>query len=168
MRGVITGLMYDGINRKTVVQISLIGNQCEQLEQLKDKDINADFKIFREKRSLNANAFCWKLCTEIANVLRTDKDSVYIEMLKRYGQSEIVSVISSVDVSGYFKYYEVFGTGYVNGKEFTHYKVFKGSSEYDTYSMSVLIDGIVSEAKELNIPVLTAREIALIKSEWGI
>lgn len=167
MKANITAFMYKGIQKKTVVELEIDGNQCEQLEKLQGKVINADFKIFREKRSLNANALCWKLCTEIANVLRNDKDSVYIDMLKRYGQSEIVSVISSVNVAGYFKYFEDFGKGYVNGKEFTHYKVFKGSSEYDTYEMSVLLDGIVSEAKELDIPVLTETELALIKGEWG-
>ena len=122
---------------------------------------------YREKRSLNANALCWKLCTEIANVLRSDKDGVYIEMLKRYGQSDVVSVLSTVDVSGYFKYYDVFGTGYANGKEFTHYKVYKGSSEYDTQEMSILLDGIVDEAEQLGIQVLSAQELSLIKSEWN-
>ena len=122
---------------------------------------------FREKRSLNANALCWKMCTEIANVLRSDKDSVYIEMLKRYGQSELISVLATIDISGYVKYYDVFGSGEVNGKEFTHYRVYKGSSEYDTREMSILLDGIIEEAKALNINVLSERELSLIKSEWG-
>jgi hypothetical protein len=88
-------------------------------------------------------------------------------MLKRYGQSEIVSVRSEINVKGYFKYYDVFGKGYVNGKEFTHYKVFKGSSEYDTREMSILIDGIMDEAKNLDIDVISESEKALLLSEWG-
>lgn len=138
------------------------------IDSLKDdKEYVLSIKELRHKRSLNANALCWKLCTEIANVTRSDKDSVYLDMLKHYGQSEIVSVISSIDVSGYFKYYEPFGTGYVNGKEFTHYKVFKGSSEYDTREMSILLDGIVNEAKDLEIEVMTTEEIEMLKQEWG-
>lgn len=121
----------------------------------------------KKKRSTDANALCWKMCTEIANVLRTDKDSVYVEMLRRYGQSDIVSVVSSVDVKGYFKYYEEFGRGTVNGKEFTHYKVYKGSSEYDTREMSILLDGILDEAKALDIEVITEREKSLLLTEWG-
>ena len=88
-------------------------------------------------------------------------------MLKKYGQSDIVSVRSDVDVTGYFKYFEEMGKGYVKDKEFTHYKVFKGSSEYDTYEMSVLLDGIVFEAKELGISLLTESEIDLLINEWG-
>lgn len=147
------------INEKPMVkQLYDELNQCEKLSIKIGK--------YRERRSLNANALCWKVCTEIANVLRSDKDSVYLEMLKRYGQSEIVSVLSTVDVSGYFKYYDTFGTGYVKGKEFTHYKVYKGSSEYDTREMSILLDGIIDEAKCMGIEVLSESELALLKTEW--
>lgn len=130
------------------------------------KEGNYEIERKKKKRSTDANALFWKLCTEIANVLRTDKDSIYIDMLKRYGQSEIVSVRSEINVKGYFKYYEVFGKGYVNGKEFTHYKVFKGSSEYDTREMSILIDGIMDEAKNLDIDVISESEKALLLEEW--
>lgn len=140
-------------------------NLFDQLSQ--EEKVSISISKHREKRSLNANALCWKLCTEIANKIRSDKESVYLDMLKRYGQSEVVSVLSSINVAGYFKYYDEFGTGYVNDKEFTHYRVYKGSSEYDTYEMSVLLDGIVSEAKEQGICVMSERELSLIKSEWG-
>lgn len=131
------------------------------------KNGNYEIERKRKKRSNDANSLCWKLCTEIANVLRTDKDSVYLEMLKRYGQSDIISVLSVVDVKGYFKYFEEFGKGYVKGKEFTHYKVFKGSSQYDTREMSILLDGIIDEAKALDIEVISEREKSLLLEEWG-
>ena len=132
-----------------------------------EKEYILEIKQYRRKRSLNANNLCWKLCTEIADILRTDKDSVYLTMLKRYGQSDIVSVVKGIDVKPYFKYYEEAGEGRVNGKDFIHYKVFKGSSEYDTREMSIFLDGVVSEAKEMDIEVLTARELSLLKEEWG-
>ena len=128
---------------------------------------NYEIERKRKKRSLDANAFCWKLCTEIANVLRSDKDSIYLDMLKKYGQSDIVSVVSSVDVKPYFKYFDVFGKGTVNGKEFTHYKVYKGSSEYDTREMAILLDGIIDDAKALDIEVISESDRALLLAEWG-
>ena len=88
-------------------------------------------------------------------------------MLKKYGQSEIVSVLSDINVTGYFKYFEEIATVRLQGKNFTHYKVFKGSSEYDSREMAVLIDGIVSEAKELGIETLPNDEIERIKKLWG-
>lgn len=128
---------------------------------------NYEIERKRKKRSLDANALCWKLCTEIANVIRADKESVYVDMLKRYGQSEVVSVYSSVDVRGYFKYYDVFGKGWIKDNEFTHYRVYKGSSEYDTREMSILLEGIIDEAKMLDIEVISEREKSLLLQEWG-
>ena len=128
-----------------------------------------DYEIVkqRKKRSNDANALCWAVCTEIANVLRTDKDSIYVDMLRKYGQSDIVSVLSTINVKGYFKYYDEFGKGTVNGKEFTHYKVYKGSSEYDTREMAILLDGIIDEAKALDIEVISEREKSLLLQEWN-
>jgi len=138
--------------------------QCVQ--GLKDRPYVASIKEWRNRRSLDANALCWALCSEIADVMRLSKEDVYLDMLKHYGQSEIVSVRSDINVSGYFKYVEEAGAGEVSGKTFTHYKVYKGSSEYDTTEMSILLDGIVREAENLNIPVMTDGELDLIKRDW--
>lgn len=128
-----------------------------------DKEKKFTIKEFKEKRSLDQNAYAWKLMNEIGNVLRKSKEEVYLEMLKSYGQGEIVSILSSINPNGYFKYYEAIGTGVVNNKEFTHYKIFKGSSEFDSKEMSIFIDGIVQECKQLNISTLTPDEIAQLK-----
>lgn len=121
---------------------------------------------YKEKRSLNANNYAWKLLTEIANVIRADKGIVYLDMLKRYGQSEIISVLSHIPIKEYVKYCEEAGESTLNGKTFKHYKVYKGSSEFDTREMSIFIDGIVSEAQELGIDTKTPDEIARLKSLW--
>lgn len=132
-----------------------------------DKDKKYEIKEYKEKRSLNSNAYAWKLITEIGNVVRKSKEEVYLQMLKDYGQSEIVSMLSSISPVGYFKYYEKFGTGTINNKDFTHYKIYKGSSEFDSKEMSIFIDGIVQEAKQLNIQTLEDIEIEeLIRSEY--
>lgn len=146
--------------------------KCSELAEIRRfaygfKSGNYEIERKRKRRSNDANALCWKLCTEIANVLRAEKESIYVDMLKRYGQSDVVSVLATVDVKGYFKYYDEWGKGYVKGKEFTHYKVYKGSSEYDTWEMSILLDGIIDEAKALDIEVITESEKALLLSEWG-
>lgn len=147
----------------------MLGTPQQIIEWLftQDRDKVFEIKEHREKRSLTANAYAWALIGKIADVLRTSKDEVYLLMLKRYGQSEVVSVLSFIDVSGYFKYYEKIGSGTVQGKEFTHYRIFLGSSEYDSKEMAILIDGIISEAKELDIETLPPREIERLKKAWG-
>ena len=128
---------------------------------------NYEIEKKRKKRSNDANALCWKLCTEIANVLRTDKDSIYVDMLKRYGQSDIWASGRDVDPAQHFKYYEFFGKRMIKGQEVRLYTVYRGSSEYDTKEMSILIDGIIDEAKALDIEVISEQEKSLLLEEWG-
>ena len=144
-------------------------NDFKQIvDDLKDKDkLSIEIKPYRQHRSLNANAYAWKLIGEIADIVRAGKDEIYIRLLKRYGQSELISVLSHVPIGNYVKYYEEAGESKLNGKMFTHYRVYKGSSEFDTREMSIFIDGVVSEAKELGIQTDTPNQIAEMKSRWG-
>ena len=155
-----------------VPRLTLAVNEKNDLlhgyDDLKDiEKLSIEVKPYRVKRSLNANAYAWKLIGEIADVVRASKDEIYLEMLKRYGQSEIISVLSHVPVNQYFKYCEIAGESELNGKLFKHYKVFKGSSEFDTREMSILIDGIVSEAKGLGLQTETPDQIAEMKARWS-
>lgn len=133
-----------------------------------DKEKIYELKEYKKKRSLNSNAYAWKLITELGNVLRKSKEEIYLQMLKDYGQSEIISMLSSISPIGYFKYYEKFGTGTINNKNFTHYKIFKGSSEFNSKEMSIFIDGIVQECRSVGIKTLEDIEIEdLIRREYG-
>ena len=146
----------------------MIGNPKELIQWLLNQEPEKQFEIkeWRKKRSLNANAYAWALITKIADAVRLSKEDVYLNMLKHYGQSEIVSVLSDIDVSGYFKYYEEIGRANLQGKEFIHYRIYKGSSEFDTREMAILIDGIIQEAENLGIDTLSENEINRLKSLW--
>lgn len=143
----------------------MLGTPLQLIQFLynQEKDKVFTIKEYKEKRSLSQNAYAWKLITEIGNCLHKSKEEVYMMMLNDYGQSEIVSIASSISPVGYFKYYKEIGTGTVKGKEFTHYKIFKGSSEYDSKEMTIFIDGIIQECKQLGIETLTPDEIASMK-----
>lgn len=146
----------------------MVGKADEAIKWLLNQDREKTFEVkpYRQKRSLNANAYAWVLINEMANRLRTSKDEVYQEMLKRYGQSKVISVLSEIDISRFVKYYEEIGKGHVEGKEFTHYRCFIGSSEYDSREMAILIDGIVDEAKELGIDTLPTTAVERMKALW--
>lgn len=144
----------------------MIGNAEAIIQYLFQQDREKVFEVreYKQKRSLTQNAYFWVLVNEIANVTKQSKDDIHLQMLKEYGQNEVFSIRSDIDVSRYLKYYEEIGKGQVNGKEFTHYRVFKGSSEMDSREMAILIDGVVQEAEQLGIPTLTPNEIARLKS----
>lgn len=95
LTGKITGALIDFATGKPKLELSVNEiNAFKQLvNELKEKEkLSVEIKQYREKRSLNANNYAWKLITEIANVLRASKEDIYLLMLKRYGQSEIISV----------------------------------------------------------------------------
>lgn len=139
----------------------------KMVDELHDAKLSIKIDKFREKRSLNANNYAWKIMTEIGNRTRQSKEDVYFLMLKRYGQSEMISVMAHIPIGEYVKYCEEAGESTLNGKLFKHYRVYKGSSEFDTKEMSIFIDGVVSEAKDLGINTDTPEQIAKMKDLWG-
>ena len=143
----------------------MIGNTRTLIRWLSTQE---DGKIFevkerKPKRSLTQNSYYWAMLNNLASVMRLDNERVHFLMLQRYGVYEVVSVRSDIDVSGYFKYFTEIGHGRTNGREFTHYKVFKGSSQMDSKEFSVLIDGVRQECEDLDIPTLTRDEISQLK-----
>ena len=148
--------------------------QVNELQDFKDlvdeyntkEKLSIEIKPYRERRSLDANAYCWVLIGEIANVLRVSKDEIYLDMLRKYGQ-QLVIKIKNQDKDRFErsqKYWEVHET--LTEEKAQYYRVYIGSSEYDSQEMSVLIDGIISEAKQLGIQVLNEREASLLKEGW--
>lgn len=170
LSGKIQGIDIDFVTRKATLTLSIneeaaAKNLFDDLHEAEKLSIKID--KYREKRSLNANNYAWKLLTEIGNVLRADKEDIYLKMLKRYGQSQMISVLAHIPINEYVKYCEEAGESKLNGKLFKHYKVYKGSSEFNTREMSIFLDGVVSEAEELGIQTMTPNEIARLKSLWG-
>lgn len=147
----------------------MVGNKNNIIKYLLDKPDTKQYEIkeHRKKRSNNANSYCWLLCTKIAEVLNSTKDEIYLHELKRYGQVLLISVPKGKRPDGYFKYYEYEGRRLLNNVQLDFYKVFKGSSEYDSKEMSVLINGIVEDAKELDIETLDDISIRELIKEWG-
>ncbi len=126
-----------------------------------DKDTKYDIKIdkHRNKRSLDANAYSWVLQTEIANVLRISKEEVHFDMLKAYGQRDYVSLLANVNIADYYTYYEEVGTFKQNNNNFKSYMIYKGTHNYNSKEMSIFIDGVVQEARNLGIETLKDKEI---------
>ena len=143
----------------------MIGCPIELITYLynQGKDKLFELKEKKNKRTLTQNGYAWALITQLANIMRMDKEEMYLQCLEHYGQREVISMLSSINPVGYFKYYKKVGTGVINGKEFTHYAIFKGSSEFDTKEMAIFLDGIIQECENVGIPTLTRNEIERLK-----
>lgn len=131
-----------------------------------DDDKEYELKEYKEKRSLDANAYYWKMISEMAGILRTSKEELHLKMLKEYGETYSMLIPADKKIKGLVKYYEVESVIKRGDKKFVSYKAYLPSSEMDTKQMSILIDGVVSEAKELGIETLTPSQIEEIKLRW--
>ena len=141
-------------NAKAIIQWLFDQQDAEKLYEIKEK---------KSKRSLTANAYYWSLLNQLASVIRSSSDEVHFMMLRRYGVCEVVSVMSDINIKGYFKYFDIIGQSDLVGKEFTHYRIYKGSSEMDSKEFSILLDGLISECEGVGIPTLTPDEVAKLK-----
>lgn len=175
--GINKDINRDLLTKQINIAFATDENILLEYEKIKNcKKLRIKVVPYREKRSLDANAYAWALISKIATVIKSDKDTVYELMLQKYGHpylddngvSEKISVLSNIDLSKLHIHTKFIGNGYVDGKEFSHYILIKGSSEYDTKEMSDFIDGIVSDAKELDIETLPPNEIERMKALWGV
>ena len=144
-------------------------SSLNEIEKIKNLDkLSIEAKKYREKRSLDANALLWACLSDIAMALRTDKWNVYLMMLKRYGKYTYICVKPNVveAVKAQWRECEEIGTIKINGQEAVQLLCYFGSSTYDTKEMSVLIDGVISEMKEMGLETPESREVKRAIEEY--
>ena len=142
-----------------------------EYEKLKDcKKLRIEAKKYRNRRSLDANAYLWVMLQKMAEVLRSDKWSLYLQMLKRYGQFTYI-VVKPNAVEGVKKQWrecEEIGEIDVNGTKAVQMLCYYGSSTYDSQQMAYLIDKVVEECEELGIKTISPAELQQMKERWGV
>ena len=170
--GRMTKAERDFVTGKTTFTIETSEDVSIGIEELlKAEKIDIKATKHRERRSLDSNAYAWVLLQKIAEATHSDKWDVYLEMLKRYSRSftHIVVKPQAVDaVKAMYRASIDLGEIKVNGQIGHQLQVYFGSSTFDTKEMSVFLDGIVSECKELGIETMTPEEIERMKKQWGV
>ena len=169
-----TDIGMDFNTLKPKISLLLDTNDKDTINKLKNEDkLNIEIKKWRKSRSLNANAYAWKLISELAEVLKTTKEEMYEIMLQRYGtnqtdiEGQIIIISSEKDLKPVPDLHiEFIGASEVKNKTFNHYRVIKGSSQYNSKEMSIFIDGIVGECKEQEIEILSPAELESLKNSW--
>jgi hypothetical protein len=146
----------------------------DELQDLQSVErLTIDAKKYRERRSLDANAYCWQLIDKIAKRLGVDKWTWYLHSIREYGVFQDVKIVREAVsmLQRYFRYVELFDDGY--GAESSDSegdmvvaRCYFGSSKYDSKEMSDLIAGVVREAQELGIETLTPEEQQRMLEAW--
>ena len=132
-------------------------------------DLQISVEKWREKRSLNANNLMWEYIDRIAEVLKTDRWSVYLKALRDYGKvSYVVVDEKALDyLKSTIRETEVLGEIEVNGRKAIQVACYHGSSTLDTKAFSRLLDGVLSDAKELGIETPEEERINELIRERG-
>jgi adenine C2-methylase RlmN of 23S rRNA A2503 and tRNA A37 len=169
-KGKIVDISKDWKTGRFRVTFESMEDISKQLETITDKLLTITAKIFRNKRSRDANSYSWVLMQKIAEDQHTDKESVYLEMLGRYGVFTHIIVRPGVvnRVIAEWRTVKNLGEVTVSGQTGIQLQCYFGSSTYDTKEMSVFIEGIVSECREMGIDTATPEELERMKREWGV
>lgn len=143
-----------------------------QLARIEDDRV-FDVVEHKEKRSLNSNAYYWQLLTKVADKLRISKSRLHNDMIRHYGQrmtvddKPVIVYIPDTEESEntamesdtvHLKQTSKVLSGN-DGITYRAWVMMRGSSTYSVSEMSVLVSGIVQEAKQLGIETLTPTEI---------
>ncbi len=136
------------------------------------KLLKVDIKQYRKKRSLDANAYCWILSQKIAEKIGNTKEFVYKQAIKQVGQFEIVPIKDEA-VERWIEAWESKGLGWQSEimrdsklEGYTNTINYYGSSVYNTKEMSLLLEEIVTQAKELGIDTMTESEKKVLLESW--
>lgn len=165
--GKLKGVAKDWVSGKWNLTFEVDGDIIAGIDQIKDKLLTVIVKQYRKKRSLDANGMYWKLLSELAEALKVSKPCMHNEMLRRYGQLEMIEGqcvplrIPDTD-EAYQKAleaeeYHIRPTSQTierNGKRDRVYYLLRGSHDYDTKEFSELLSGLISECKEQGIPTI--------------
>jgi hypothetical protein len=143
-------------------------------DELKDLEkLSIEIKPYRQRRSLDANAYCWKLINELAERLNKSPKEIYREAIRDIGGNSEIVCVKNAAVKKLRQGWSKNGIGWQTEtfpsklEGCTNVILYYGSSEYDAKQMSQLIDIIVQECKAQGIQTETPNRIAELKSLWG-
>lgn len=155
----------DWISKRFQLTFEVEGDVTNALDDITDKPLRLKAVKWREKRSLDSNAYMWLLEDKIAKVIDSTREEVHRLNVLEYGPIDeidgspiVITLKSKVDIShidGYWKLFKVSEDGTFKG----YYRI-KPTHEYDTKEMSEYLDRVIEAAKELGIETATPEELA--------
>ena len=156
-QGRLTGIQVPFRSEKAVISFEVTADPAD-VERYKDKELDITIVRHSKKRGLAANAMLWACLGEIAAAARTDNWSVYLYMLERYGKYSTILIKAEAlpDLRHVWRETRVVGE---REDGMVEVLCFYGSSTYTTAEFSRLLDGVVSDMKELGLTPPPSREM---------
>lgn len=136
---------------------------------LDGREVDLTIKPYRQKRSLDANAYMWVLCELLAVNIGITKEEVYKEAIRHMGIFRDIEL--PVDAAETLQTsWRMLGTGWVTERvdfgesdDTVRIRFYYGSSRYNTKQMSRVIDGLIQDCKAAGIETMTPEELEGLK-----
>lgn len=175
LTGKIDGLNIEFSTGKAILSLSVnerqsVMNLYDELHDCEKLKIKID--KYREKRSLDANAYCFVLIDRLAEKLNTTKEEVYRNAIKEIGGNSDIVCVKNEAVDKLCEMWSLRGIGWQTDvlpskiKGCTNVILYYGSSTYDTAQMSRLISNIVQDCEAVGIETRTPDQLAEMLSLW--
>jgi Ni,Fe-hydrogenase III component G len=136
------------------------------------KEGEYEIKRVRKRRSLDANAYLWVLCTKIAEAAEVSKEEVYRRNIRDGGEYTPLPIKEEA-VEDFTRIWEAHGIGWfcdlVGNSKIPGYKLlfaYHGSSEYDSKQMYLLIERVKQDAESVGVETMTPEQLAALIKEW--
>ena len=150
-----------------------LGKAMAVVRKHKDRLYDLEVREHRQKRSLDANAYCWVLINKIADAIRITPKEIYRQAIQNIGGNYEIIPIKEEAAERFRQIWESQGLGWPcvdMGKSkiqgYRNLRAYYGSSTYDTRQMSMLIDNLVQDCKALDIETLPPEKLALLMDGW--
>lgn len=171
-QGKLVDISIDYATKKPKITF-LLNNNISSLEEIKNvPKLDIEAKKHREKRSLDANSYCWLLIGKLAKKMNVKPIEIYKMAIKDIAVYEVLPIKNEA-VEKFTQAWSENGLGWVTEiigasklAGYTNIKAHYGSSSYDSKEMSMLIDSIVEDCKLQGIPTDTPEQIARYKETW--
>ena len=145
----------------------------QMFDELKSSEkVSVGIKKFRQKRSLDANAYAWVLIGKIAEKTNVPRVDVYRSAIKEIGGNYDVVCAQDKAVEALRESWSKNGIGWITDtmpskiEGCTNVMVYYGSSSYDSQQMCRLINILVQDCEQLGIEVKPQEEINSLLSSW--
>ena len=177
--GKISSITKDWETDKLIISFLVDASPSEEVQRLATLEkLSIRAVKYSEKRSLSANAYFHVLVAKIASAVNATNTEVKNRLIREYGAFEYVGdQIPTIRLKAEYEdemlvrddiHVKPVGREYHDGCEWVRMCFMRGSHTYNTQEMSRLIDGAVSEAKELGIETLPPAELERMKALWKV
>ena len=164
-------IMY-GVDGYPIISFKTNEDVRDIYAEWENEVLEVTIKEYKPKRSKDANAYFWELCSKLSAKLQIPKEEIYRNLIKGVGDNMLIGCFKTEEIPKVQKDWQGKGLGWVTEvfeskiKGCTNILLYEGSSAYDTAQMSRLIDLCITECKQQGIETLPPDELKRLVEEW--